>query len=398
LKEFFKKGHSIIVLGTGGVGKTTIAAALGMRGAMSGLRTAAITIDPANRLRDALGMRTLDGTPTKIDSRRLRRAGIDPDLPLSAMVLDVKRQWDALVERLVTDPIARAAILHNRFYRNLAGQFAGSDAYAALEQLYDLHESGGFDLEIVDTPPASHAFEFLQAPSRLVRLLDSDVTRFLAAGGAVGGGFALRLAGGAARLIARELEVFAGIEMLTSIADFFTSAAGATTSLLDRFRKADAFLRAPHVHFVLVTTAEHDRLSHAHEMIREIRSRQFTPAAVIINRFVDEEFWEEIRQRRRHGGIKALDAILGGDDETGGLAAMAAWLRAHTRSMRAEVARVEEFVRELPKPTRVFAVPRLFDDAADLAVLSRVAGYLAVEMPLGRRADHGSTARHRGAA
>jgi anion-transporting ArsA/GET3 family ATPase len=399
LKQFFKKGHSVIVLGTGGVGKTTVAAALGMGGALSGLRTAAITIDPAQRLRDALGMRTLGGTPTRIDSRRLRRAGIDPDLELYAMVLDVRGRWDALVDRLVADPIARAAILHNRFYRSLAGQFAGSDAYAALEQLYDLHESGGFDLEIVDTPPAAQAFEFLQAPSQLVRLLDSDVTRLLAAGGAMGGGFAMRIAGSAARFVARELESFAGVEMLTSIADFFTSAAGASTGLLDRFRKADALLHGSNVHFVLVTTAERDRLLHAREMVREIRTRGLTLSAVVINRFLDEESWEELRHKRRGAAIKALDAVVGSSDDAGNLAAIAAWLRGHARSMRTEAARVEEFARGLPKAIRVVAVPALFDDAVDLAALNRIAGYLTLELPpIDHRTHRATSGRRRGAA
>lgn len=400
MKEFFKKGHSIIVLGTGGVGKTTIAAALGMGGALGGLRTAAITIDPAQRLRDALGMRTLGGTPTRIESRRLRRAGIDADLPLYAMVLDVRGRWDALVERLIADPIARAAIRHNRFYRSLAGQFAGSDAYAALEQLYDLHENGGFDLEIVDTPPAAQAFEFLQAPSQLVRLLDSDVTRLLAAGGAIGGGFALRIAGSAARFVARELESFAGVEMLSSIADFFTSAAGASTGLLDRFRKADALLHSSHVHFVLVTTAERDRLIHACEMVREIRTRGLTLGAIVINRFLDEESWEELRLKHRGAAIKALDAIVGDSDDDASLAAITAWLRSHARSMRTEVTRVEEFVRGLPKAVRVLAVPALLDDAVDLAALNRIAGYLSLDLPpsIDRRTGRAASGRPRGAA
>jgi len=161
VKELLKPRSVLVVLGSGGVGKTTIAAALGVAAATAHLRTAVITVDPARRLREALGLPRLGGKPTRIDARRLRAAGLDPALKLSAMVLDVKGEWDAIVAEHVTDAALRRRILDNAFYRSLSTQFAGSDAYAALEALHDLHEAGNFDFEVVDTPPAAHAFEFV---------------------------------------------------------------------------------------------------------------------------------------------------------------------------------------------------------------------------------------------
>ncbi len=179
VKELLKQGSTIILLGPGGVGKTTVAAALGIAAARARLDTAMITVDPARRLRDALGLERLTAQPTRIDSRRLAAAGLDPRLKLSAMVLDVKRAWDGLVERFVKTQAARDRILKNPFYRSLTEQFAGAEAYAALEQLYELHCAARFDFEIVDTPPAAHAFEFIQAPAHLIRLLDSRAARWL---------------------------------------------------------------------------------------------------------------------------------------------------------------------------------------------------------------------------
>src|SRR5262249_33531248 len=160
----------------------------------------------AQRLRDALGLRRLGDRPTRIDARRLRRAGLDPALGLHAMVLDVKRQWDAMVERFVTDRRARERILANRFYRRLAGQLAGSDAYAALEALYDLHDEARFEVTIVETPPHAHAFEFIQAPGRMARLLESGAARLFASAASLpGSGLALRFASRAARRLMDEI-------------------------------------------------------------------------------------------------------------------------------------------------------------------------------------------------
>src|SRR5215469_15012461 len=129
------------MLGSGGAGKTTIAAALGVAAAREGLNTALITVDPARRLRDALGMQRLSAQPTRLDRRRLLAAGLDSSIRLSAMMLDVKRTWDALVHELVASPEARRRILENPFYRSLTQQFAGAEAYAALAQLDELHHS-----------------------------------------------------------------------------------------------------------------------------------------------------------------------------------------------------------------------------------------------------------------
>ena len=152
MKDLLKPRSVVVVLGSGGVGKTTIAAALGVAAATARLRTAVITVDPARRFRERSVPR-LGGKPTRIDARRLRAAGINPALKLSAMVLDVKGEWDAMVGEHVADPAIRRRILDNAFYQSLSTRFAGADAYAALEALHDLHVAGHFDLEVVDTFP-----------------------------------------------------------------------------------------------------------------------------------------------------------------------------------------------------------------------------------------------------
>src|SRR5260370_36773814 len=163
LKTILRNGATVILLGTGGVGKTTVAAALALAGASANLDTAVITVDPTQRLRDALGLARLGGHPTRIGAKQLRDACLAPTLKLSAMVLDVKGAWDAVVERFVADGATRRRIFGNPFYQSLTREFAGSEAFAALQQLYDLHQAGSFELERVDISPAFHLFGFLQA-------------------------------------------------------------------------------------------------------------------------------------------------------------------------------------------------------------------------------------------
>jgi anion-transporting ArsA/GET3 family ATPase len=392
VKGLLKQGHTIILLGTGGVGKTTIAGALGLASARLGRSTAVITIDPARRLQEALGLRRLDGRPTRIDKRRLERAGLDPELGLFAMVLDVKRQWDALVERFIADPATRERILANRFYRTLAGQLAGSDAYAALEQLYDVQSSGRFQVAIVDTPPAAHAFEFIQAPGRMARLLESGAARlFSATPWLPGSGFTLRLASRAARLVIDELERFTGTEVLSSMADFFTSAAAATGALAERFRKAEAMLRSPTVHFVIVTTAEPDRLRHARELIDELAREGLSPAAIVINRFLDEEAWAAPADDRL-----AADFVLSPADRDPELEAAIGYLESYQRGLRAAADRVERFASELPDPVGLAAAPELTIGVGDLAALKTIATRVTeAEMPMVRARERSTPSRRR---
>jgi len=372
IKDFLKTGHTIILLGTGGVGKTTVAAALGIASAKSGKNTAVITIDPARRLREALGLRRLGDRPTRIDSRRLARAGLDPELALFAMVLDVKRQWDVMVERFVTDRAARERILANQFYRRLAGQLAGSDAYAALEALYDLHDESRFEVAIVDTPPAAHAFEFIQAPGRMARLLESGTARLFSSAAALPGtGLALRFASRAARRVMDELERFTGTEVLSSMADFFTSAAAATGAMAERLRKAERMLRSPTVHFVIVTTAEPDRLSHARELAHELAGEGLAAAAIVVNRFLDEEAWAMRAGGRDGAAIPAgLRSAANRDPELG---RAVDYLEHYQRGLDAAALRVEEFARDLPEEIAIAAAPELSIEAADLAMLKTIA-------------------------
>jgi anion-transporting ArsA/GET3 family ATPase len=387
LKELLKKGSTLIVLGTGGVGKTTIAAALGLAAARAGLKTALITVDPARRLRDALGLEHLGGKPTGLGRHRLAAAGLDPSLQLFAMVLDAKGAWDALVERFTTDADARRRILDNPFYRQLTGQFAGSEAYAALEQLYDLHSRGEFDLIVVDTPPAANAFEFIQAPAHMTRLLDSRMARWLFAPYLSAGRFAMRLASGAARFVVRELERFAGATVLSSISEFFTAAQQTADGLVERLRKTEALLHSGRVNFVLVTTAEDERLRQARALIDEMRAERLHLSAIMINRFLDEEVWHHLAGNARGmppglESISELRQALGRAlDRHPGLDALVKYLEEYRMRLYREMARADSFAQGLPAGVRLTMTPEIRGGVMGLAQLAHFAIYLDTPTP-----------------
>ena len=180
LAELVTRQHVIVCCGTGGVGKTTAAATLGMEGARLGRSVVVVTIDPAKRLADALGLEGLGNRPHTIT-----RARWDPQFTaptsgrLAALMLDTKSTFDGLVRRYARSPEQADRILANSFYRSIAGALSGTQEYMAAEKLNELHDEGNYDLIVVDTPPTRHALDFIDAPHRLTRLLDNRVFRLL---------------------------------------------------------------------------------------------------------------------------------------------------------------------------------------------------------------------------
>ena len=390
LKNLLGKGSVAILLGTGGVGKTTIAAALALAGASANLDTAVITVDPTKRLRDALGLARLGGHPTRIGAKQLREAGLPTTLKLSAMVLDVKGAWDAIVERFVADQAARRRIFENPFYQSLTREFAGSEAFAALQQLYDLHQAGSFELEIVDTPPASHSFEFLQAPARMIRLLDSRTARWLFTPSLSAGRIAMKLASEAARFVVRELERFAGKSVLSTISDFFAAMAESIDSIVDRLHKTEALLYSPAVRFILVTTPERDRLRQARELIGEMEAEGLKLAAIVVNRFLDERTWRAIADSSRDPlahleEISVLRKEIADSDSirsngaTGGLAQLVDFLEEYRAQTLDEIQGVADLARGLPAGVKLAIAPKIEAGVLDLLALARVAGYVMSE-------------------
>jgi len=230
LADALESRRIILCVGSGGVGKTTTAAALAVEAARRGRRTAVLTVDPSHRLKDALGLSALAGRPSRVSLAGIGARGAH----LDALLLDVKRTFDELVRALATTPEQARAVLENRLYQNLSGTLAGTAEYMAVEQVYRLAAEGGYDLLVVDTPPARHAVDFLDAPRRLANLLDSrafailkDPTSILPAAGS-------RLAQLILAAVLRGLERFTGIGLVREVGEFVGVIEALTGALRER--------------------------------------------------------------------------------------------------------------------------------------------------------------------
>lgn len=377
VKKSLRKGATVIVMGPGGVGKTTLAAAIGLAAASQGLATGVITVDPARRLRDALGLAGLSAQPSVIDTKRLRAAGLDSGLRLSAMVLDVQRTWDGLVERFVPSAEARQRILANSFYRGLSGQFAGAEAYAALEQFYELRTGNAFETIVVDTPPAAHTFEFIEAPANLMRLLDSRAARWLLASKNGSKRNPLALAGAAVQFVAAQLERFAGMKTLSAIGEFLAATMEAADTLSHRFRMIAGLLRSRSVEFVLVTTAEPSRLAEAREVIERTEADGLRLRTIVLNRLLDERSFaslcarhEALSMLRASAGLRM--AIAADPLRDPKIEALGCFLDQRAAALQTRIEDAAAFAGELPARIELIVVPEFEAGLGDLAGIKRV--------------------------
>jgi anion-transporting ArsA/GET3 family ATPase len=273
--------HIYVCVGPGGVGKTTVSAALALGLAASGRRVAVVTIDPARRLATALGLQQLGGEPQRIDPERLLAGGLEVKGELWAMTLDVKSTLDRLIGTLAPDSRTREEILANRIYRDLSSAVAGSQELSAVAKLYELHHQGGFDTIVLDTPPSRHALDFLDAPSRLERFLGGRaLAMFLAPGG-----LAARLIGRPTLLVFSIFARVAGIDLLGDLTAFFRALAGTVEGIAERARGVGELLRdAKTTSFLIVTSAEREPAREAVSLREHLAAEGMPFGGLIVNR------------------------------------------------------------------------------------------------------------------
>jgi anion-transporting ArsA/GET3 family ATPase len=276
--EHLLRKRLVICVGCGGVGKTTTAAALAVAGAVLERRTAVITVDPARRLKDALGLDGLSIDPRKVN--------VDSAGHFDALALDTKRTFDGLVQRFAGSPQAAARILNNRLYQELSNELAGSAEYMAMEKLHELVTTRRYQLLIVDTPPSAHLHDLLTAPNRLVGLLASRAVRLLQAPASL-------LSGGesaAGRLalsgLLKALQRWTGFDLLNDLADFVSGFEHMIEGFSTRAEEVTRLLHAPTTAFVLVTTPEARTIETTIAFHHELKAGGYPVAGVIANRVI----------------------------------------------------------------------------------------------------------------
>jgi anion-transporting ArsA/GET3 family ATPase len=266
----------IVCCGAGGVGKTTTSAALALEAAQAGRSVVVLTIDPARRLAQSLGLTELDNEPRRVDV-----PGADGEL--HAMMLDMKRTFDDIVVAHST-PERAQQILANPFYQTLSSSFAGTQEYMAMEKLGQLRASDQWDLIVVDTPPSRSALDFLDAPNRMSRFLDGTMIRLLTAPARAGGRAGMRLVGAGFMVFSRIISKILGGQLLQDISAFVAALDTMFGGFRERATQTYELLRRPGTWFVVVATPEPDALREASYFVDRLSAEQMPLAGLVLNR------------------------------------------------------------------------------------------------------------------
>ena len=367
----------IICAGSGGVGKTTISAALAMAIAASkDKRVLVLTVDPAKRLATAMGLRGIGTDPVEIPRSRLRAAGLPPRGQVVAAQLDMKSAWDRLIERVAPDERTAKRILENRFYQRISDAFVGSQEYAAMEALYELHEAGEYDCLVVDTPPSRNALDFLEAPNRLSDYVGARLLSWLAGPSGIG----FRAMNFAATPFVRLADRLLGGDVLAEVSDFVRQLQQLYGGVQRRARDVYRLLRSPKVGFVVVTSLDPGPFAEAEFFCTKLREFSMPLRAIVVNRVLPDSL--------RSTAAATAAATLQEDPK------VAAWLSSELgERVTADAVRTigsvftmfhalaQRDARQLARLERlgdvpVSRIPLFTDDVGELDGLVRIAGLL----------------------
>jgi len=363
IAELLEGKRVCVCAGSGGVGKTTTSAVIALGMAARGAKVAVVTIDPARRLANALGLRELDNEPRRVAPERLAGSGLELSGELWAMMLDPKRTFDELIDRVAADPERAREIKDNRVYRELSTAVSGSQEFTAVAKLYDLARDGDFDLLVLDTPPSRNALDFLDAPGRLTAFLEGRALRAFA-----------RPTGLGVRLLSRGMGPFmgamrrvTGLDLLADLTTFFGLLGNMTEDFSARAAEVQRLLTAPTTAFLLVTSAQLPAIEEAIWFRRTLHDGGLPFAGVIVNRVHHDIV----------GDIEAGEVVAQlAPDVTGALATRVAENFAdYHRLARRDRRNVALLAREL-EGEPLLLVPRFDDDVHDVSGLLAVHRYL----------------------
>jgi anion-transporting ArsA/GET3 family ATPase len=352
-----------ICTGSGGVGKTTTAAAVALGLASRGRRVAVVTIDPARRLASSLGLEELGNEPRLIEPDHFTGRGIEVRGELWAMMLDPKRTFDELIERLAPDTTTYENILANRIYQELSGAVAGSQEFTAVAKLYELDSSGRFDAIVLDTPPSRNALDFLDAPGRLTAFFEGRALKLFI--GPTGAAAAITARGGS--LVFSALRRVTGVDLLRDLSEFFAVLGSVVDGFTERARAVGRLLGNPATTFLVVTSPEPTPVEEAIFFRRRLADAGLPFGGLIVNRV------RALARSRPAIDAGTLAAGLGGDLD---LAARSTRALEDMRALaRRDAASVRHLRAELDQRHPVL-VPQLGSEVSDVASLVAVQRFL----------------------
>ena len=351
-----------ICAGSGGVGKTTTSAAIAAGLAARGMKVAVLTIDPAKRLADSLGLEELGNQPRKVDPALFSEAGVEMKGELWAMMLDSKATFDELIERNAPDEESRDRILENRIYRQISNALAGSQEYMAMEKLYEIHQSGDYDFLVLDTPPSRNALDFLDAPKRLSQFIEGRSLQIFMKPT----GFATRVVGRGSAVMFQVLRRVIGFDLLSDIGEFLQAFSGMVEGFSERANSVSALLADPATSFIVVCGPQGEPIEEAIYFQRKLLEAEMPVGGIIVNKVHYEiDQGDDVKS--------SLTEDLGVDSE---LAARVAENFVNYRALATRDAQnIERLSRDLNEKT-VIRVPYFDEDVHDLGGLLKIDGYL----------------------
>ncbi len=386
LDQLLATREIVVLCGSGGVGKTFVAAATGVAAASQlGGKVLVLTVDPARRLAAALGLQGIGNTARRVPAESFKESGAEPRGELWAAMLDTKQSWDELVLRHAPDDETAYRILDNALYQNITARFVQSHDYIAMERLFDIHQRGEYDLIVVDTPPTRNALDFLEAPRRMAEFFGGRLLRWLTMPYRVGGRRGARVINFASRPFYQVGDRILGSEFLQDIGEFFLEFQSMYEGFAARAAAVEHLMHDRRTTFVVVTTLEPAPLHEAEVFIRELRGRGFSLGALVLNRTLPDYLRDPIagvaagRMVAEPGPVAEALAETG-IESLGDVARTARVLRTIGESFRnfAVLAKREAELRaELDQvPDVVARVPDLEIDVHDLRGLTEIGDHL----------------------
>jgi anion-transporting ArsA/GET3 family ATPase len=354
-----------ICAGSGGVGKTTTSAAIATGMASRGLKVCVLTIDPAKRLADSLGLEELGNEERRVDPSLFEAQGIEMEGELWAMMLDAKATFDELVRRHAPDEETRDRVLSNRIYQQISAALAGSQEYMAMEKLFELHSEGRFDLLVLDTPPSRDALDFLDAPRRLTQFIEGRSLKVFMKPTGIG----MRIAGRGASMMFGVLKRLVGFDLLADLSEFFTAFSGMVEGFQERAKRVNELLADPGTCFLVVCGPQGEPISEAVYFHRKLVEAKLPFGGVIVNKvhFASDHLFDDGVDLRR-----TLDELLEDEDLVERVVSNFADYQALAAR---DAANIDHLAAEL-RTQSVIRVPYLDEDVHDLAGLAEVNRYL----------------------
>ena len=374
LAQLVESRRVIITVGAGGVGKTTCAAALAVAAARSGRRVLCLTIDPAKRLAESLGLERMSSEEVEVDAKRFADAGITLKGSLTVMMLDTKRTFDELVIKYSSTKANADKLLGNKLYKYVSTSLAGTQEYMAMEKLVAVKDDPRFDLILLDTPPTANALDFLDAPQRLVEALDSATMKWFIQAFEASGKLSLNLLARSAAVVLRGLGKITGGGFLQAMAEFISELNDLFGGFKQRAQAVQKSLRSPEVAFVLVTSPAPMSIQEVLYFSERLEEHGMPRGAFVVNRFrmPPPRAGEDVTSKDAAAAMEKLHLKL--DDD-----APARLVRAHAEAMK--LAALDAFhVRSLDaragSRVPIVRVPELASDVHDIKLLATLADIL----------------------